>query len=69
MSKLIERIEEVAGTDAVVFGWKNMRRKAKDLNDEDSIIHLVKALISSKNLAIRVLDKQIHDSKVIKLRK
>jgi hypothetical protein len=69
MKQLIEQIEEMGARDAIVFGWSNMRRKAKNLNDEAAILQLVKALINSKNLAIRVLDKHQNDSKVIRLKK
>lgn len=69
VKQLIKEIEELGAKDAVVFGWTNMRRKAKDLNDEASILQLVRALINSKNLAIRVLDKHQNESKVIRLRK
>ncbi len=69
MKQLIEQIEELGTKDAIVFGWTNMRRKSKDLNDEASILQLVRALINSKNLAIRVLDKHQQDSKVIKLKR
>lgn len=69
MKQLIEQIEELGAKDAIVFGWTNMRRKAKKLDDEASILQLVRALINSKNLAIRVLDKHQNEAKVIRIRK
>lgn len=68
MKQVIERIEQIGEGDPVIFSWINMRRRGK-LSDEESVIHLVKALINSKNMAVRVLDKFKQDSKVIKFRK
>jgi hypothetical protein len=68
MKQLFEQIEQFGAKDPVVFGWLNMRRKGK-LSDEQALFQLVKALITSKNLAIRVLDKHKQDQKVIQLRK
>lgn len=67
MKQLIEKIEELGLKDPVVFSWINMRRRS-NLKDEDTILHLVRALINSKNTAIRVLEKRKQDAKVIKIR-
>lgn len=67
MKQLFEQIEQFSN-DPVVFSWLNMRRKGK-IADEQAFLQLVKALITSKNIAIRVLDKHKQDSKVISLRK
>jgi len=68
MKQLFEQIEEFGSKDPVVFGWRNMRNKGK-LSDEEALFQLVKALITSKNIAIRVLDKYKQDQKVIQLRR
>jgi hypothetical protein len=68
MKHLIEKIEEIGHGDPVIFGWSNMRRRSK-FTDEEAVVHLVKALLNSKNLAIRALDKRDQDKKVIPFKK
>jgi hypothetical protein len=68
LKKVIEEIEALGLKDPVVFSWINMRRHSK-IKDEDSILYLFKALINSKNTALRVLEKNKEQAKVISIRR
>jgi len=67
MKNTLDKIEETFLKDPVVFSWSNMKRRT-NMSEEDLIFHLVRALINSKNLALRVIEKNKEDKKVIRLR-
>jgi hypothetical protein len=68
MQELLKEIEELGLKDPVVFSWINMRKRS-NIKDEDSLLYLFKALINSKNTALKVLEKHKQDSKVISIRR
>lgn len=65
MKKVMEYVEANYMKDPVIFGWLNMKQRT-NMNDEEAVIHLIKALMNSKNLALRALGNRTKkDAKVL----